>query len=54
MKTLTREQAISRIKDMLLLKQVDHLIEGKVVPYPYINGAIEELKMIFDIKEEEL
>lgn len=54
MRELTRDDAIQRIRDIQTLKQVDHLISSSIVRYPYLTGAIEELKMIFSIKEEEI
>jgi len=56
MKTLTREEAIKRIRDINDTKSVEHLI------YPVKNwmlndcerGAVNELMAIFDIKESEL
>ena len=49
---LTREQAIKRVKDLKMMREIDHLKFGN--DYSSIFGAIAELMAIFDIKEEEL
>ena len=55
METLTREQAIKRIKDIRELKTVDHLHCGRFAYSTDLRlGAELELMAIFDIKEEEL
>ncbi|MFW0776349.1 MAG: hypothetical protein ACN2B6_01335 [Rickettsiales bacterium] len=52
--TLTREQAIKRIRDIQIGEQTDHLKNnGEGWPDSYA-GAVAELMAIFDIKEEEL
>lgn len=61
MQTLTRDQAIKRIKDIYNSHSVDHLRENNQKELFDFNkrvnrqaGAIAELMAIFDIKEEEL
>ena len=63
MKTLTREQAIKRIRDISDLKQDEHFMirnqydtgfQMVVDKTKRAEGAILELMAIFDIKEEEL
>ena len=65
MESLTREQAIKRIRDIRNLNGVDHLnakiVEDLLDARDLFNarcnqmiGAINELRAIFDIKEEEL
>ena len=62
MNSLTREQAIKRIKDIQQCKQVDHIYKLGMTNTALLSefwgyahyGAINELRAIFDIKEEEL
>lgn len=58
MQTLTRDQAIKRIRDIINRKQVHHItwaeFEGCYLRNAPERGAINELMAIFDIKEEEL
>ena len=62
MKALTREQAIKRIMDIQHCKQVDHMHKvgmTNIALLPEFRcfaryGAINELRAIFDIKDEEL
>lgn len=59
MQTLTREEAIKRIRDIRKLESVEHLkIYHDSFEYTYPEelriGAMLELMAIFDIKESEL
>jgi hypothetical protein len=55
MDTLTKDQAIKRIKDIKQGNQVDHLSCGGVFILDHtVRAVISELMAIFDIKEEEL
>ncbi len=59
MQTLTREEAIKRIRDIRLVRSCDHLtcvdhMDEHIYEYYIKWGAIRELMAIFDIKEEEL
>ena len=54
MQTLTREEAIKRIRDIRQGKQISHL-NGVIRPNgKLVVGATRELMAIFDIKESEL
>ena len=59
METLTREQAIKRIRDIQGNESCEHLdtYNTKLLPVRCAHqhiGAIQELMAIFDIKEEEI
>lgn len=55
MQTLTREEAIKRIRDMSEHKSCDHLFNFVERDEYYMKlGAKKELMAIFDIKESEL
>lgn len=67
MQTLTREQAIKRIRDIIELKSIDHIEKAAalapktgilghhiLMTTSMMVGAKLELMAIFDIKEEEL
>ena len=62
MKTLSREQAIKRIRDIMKDESCEHIYklgftEERIYNYHKsfaYYGAINELRAIFDIKEEEL
>jgi len=55
MKTLTREEAIKRIRDIRESKSCDHLLAAIERDEYYMRwGAKRELMAIFDIKESEL
>ena len=62
MKALTREQAIKRINDIQQRKQVDHIYKLGMTSTTLLSefwgyahyGAINEIRAIFDIKDEEL
>ena len=51
---LTRDQAISRIKDIKRGKSTEHLNPHFEMTMDFDLGAIRELMAIFDIKEYEL
>jgi len=52
--TLTREQAIKRIRDIRKGESVEHLNPYFEQTHDFNTGAVRELMAIFDIKEEEL
>lgn len=53
-KTLTREQAIKRIKELSNFKNMDHLEAYSYDKLGASDAITDELIHIFDIKEEEL
>ncbi len=55
MKTLTKQGAIERIREIQKENKVNHLtFFGEEAEYYTHAGAIRELMHLFDIKEEEL